>query len=83
MTLVAGENRSCPEHQPKYDGALVNCATCKRWDPNELKCREEIWMSAWLTAGREDTSRGIESLMRHDAFRRSGSGGLRQIRRGS
>ena len=80
MVLVAGENRSCQEHKPKYDGANPNCATCIRWDPNEEKCREEIWLSAWLTAGREDT-RGIESLMRHDAYNR-GRGGIRQIRRG-
>ncbi len=80
MVLV-GENRSCQEHKPKYDGAKPNCATCKRWDPNEEKCREEIWVGAWLTAEHEDT-REIENLMRHDGYRRS-SGGIRQTRRGS
>ena len=44
------ENRSCKEHKSRYDGALINCATCIRWDPNRKKCREEIWVPLWISS---------------------------------
>ena len=64
--MVAGENRSCAEHKPKYPGAKVNCATCTRYDPNEEKCREEIWVGKWVVARYEDSEgfKAYDNLMR-------------------
>lgn len=73
-------NRSCKEFIPldKTD-KQTNCVLCTRWNPRAEKCREMIWLKEWV-AEPEDT-REIESLMRHDAYRRD-HGGIRQIRRG-
>ena len=48
VVLVAGENRSCKEHKPKYKGVLPNCATCRRYIWKTGKCREMIWVKQWV-----------------------------------
>lgn len=51
------ENRSCQEFIPKpvipsnYEEPTaphVNCANCKRWNIDEKKCHEMIWVKDWV-----------------------------------
>jgi len=52
---MLGENRSCKEFIAKYNDARVNCATCRRWNIEKEKCREESWVGEWVTAEYEES----------------------------
>lgn len=47
---MPANSHSCKEFIEKYDDARVTCVTCKRWNREKAKCREESWVGEWLTA---------------------------------
>jgi len=61
--VMEKENRSCKGHKPRYKGALLNCATCRRYNFRTGKCREMLWVKEWVRD--EDTERSV-----FDAFDR-------------
>ena len=73
---IQPRSRSCKFWVEQYEDALVNCATCVKWNRDTRRCRDE----EEVVQKYEDTSM-IENLMRHDSFTR-GRGGIRQVRRG-
>jgi len=54
--MTAISSHSCKEFIEKYDDARVTCVTCKRWNRESEKCREESWVGEWLTAEYEESA---------------------------
>lgn len=69
-------NPKCWHYDPIEPKNQANCLGCYHWGGS--KCKDEALL---LRREQEDT-REIESIMRHDAYRRD-HGGIRQVRRGT
>ena len=52
---MPANSHSCKEFIEKYNDARVTCVTCKRWNRENAKCREESWVGEWLTAEYEES----------------------------